>query len=125
MNAAPISFAHDFDRDIVTVEGIRYSGIFFRELSIAPIGSLLEIHGRDDGVLTITNWPELFEIADSCCRSDIEGNCVRDDAGWYDATVDADNKHWLPQCLRHLEARKMIEHDPLAHQLVRFVKVPA
>lgn len=70
---------------------------------------------------------DAIEIADSTARSDIERHFLRDDDGWYNTDVTGDEKDfpWLPQILRYLTARGLIERmtgDNLGADLVRFVK---
>ena len=68
---------------------------------------------------------DAIDIADSCSRSDIECNFSKMDSGWYNVDVGgAENDPWLPQCLRYLDARHLIEHHPDAPHCVRFLKVP-
>lgn len=70
---------------------------------------------------------DAIEIADSTARSDIECHFLRNDDGWYDISPDhiGTSPDWLPQILRYLTARGMIERmtgDNLGVDLVRFVK---
>ncbi len=44
--------------DVMTIEGIRYSGELFRSFGIAPIGALLRIVNRQDGVITVNRIAE-------------------------------------------------------------------
>lgn len=53
-----LKIEQDEDRDLVTIEGIRYSRELFRSLGIAPVGAVLRIESREDGVLTVTRLPE-------------------------------------------------------------------
>lgn len=67
---------------------------------------------------------DAIEIADSTARSDIECHFLRNDEGWYNLS-DGMDYDWLPQILRYLTARGMIERmtgDNLGADLVRFVK---
>lgn len=41
-----MNFAYDDENDILTVEGIHYSGEFFRALANIPIGSVLRLESR-------------------------------------------------------------------------------
>ena len=66
---------------------------------------------------------DAIAIADSCSRSDIECNFQKGDHGWYNTAADAElNEPWLPQCLRYLDARNLIERHPDAPHCVRFIK---
>lgn len=54
MSTDTLEIDYDAARDIVAIEGIRYSGIIFREFARwAPAGSVLRIVKREDGILTI------------------------------------------------------------------------
>lgn len=67
---------------------------------------------------------DAIEIADSTARSDIECHFLRNEEGWYKLS-GGNNYDWLPQILRYLTARGMIERmtaDNLGADLVRFVK---
>ncbi len=50
-----LSIAYDARNDIVTIEGVKYSGVLFREFSASglPVGVPFEITKRVDGVVTI------------------------------------------------------------------------
>ncbi len=52
---APLAYHYDEGLDVMTVEGIKYSGHFFRVLALTgPSDQAFRIVGRDeDGVLTI------------------------------------------------------------------------
>ena len=67
---------------------------------------------------------DAIEIADSTARSDIECFFLRNEEGWYNLS-DGMPYDWLPQILRYLTARGLIErkteHTCHADQ-VRFVK---
>lgn len=46
---------YDINNDYIEIEGIRYSGLLFREFGFhAMIGEVLRIDKREDGVLTVT-----------------------------------------------------------------------
>ena len=49
----PLKFKYDELEDIMEIEGIKYSGAYFRELGEGglPIGSLFRIVSRDYGVI--------------------------------------------------------------------------
>lgn len=49
----PLSFQYDAHLDILTVEGIRYSGSLFRGLGIGAIGTAFRLTERRDGVVTL------------------------------------------------------------------------
>lgn len=45
---------YDAEQDVMTIEGIRYSGELFRELGFsAQVGQLLRVVERTDGVVTL------------------------------------------------------------------------
>lgn len=70
---------------------------------------------------------DAIDIADSTARSDIECHFLRDDDGWYNLSNGIDYD-WLPQILRYLTARGLIESmtgDNLGANLARFVKPAA
>jgi hypothetical protein len=48
-----LHYKYDKPRDIITIEGTRYSGNFFRTLGAhgPKLGAVLQITRRDDGVL--------------------------------------------------------------------------
>ena len=49
------SIEFDDEREIVRINGIRYSYSLFDEFGIAPVGSVLRLEDRTpDGVLTVT-----------------------------------------------------------------------
>jgi hypothetical protein len=48
-----LNFSYDERTDSITIEGVKYHGDLFRKLGIAPVGSLIEIVAREDGVLTL------------------------------------------------------------------------
>lgn len=52
--AAPLDIQHDAERDVVTICGIAYAGDLFRALGFGPIGTVLRIDKRADGVVTLT-----------------------------------------------------------------------
>ena len=45
--------------DIVTINGIRYSGELFESCSVFGVGQILEIVSVDDGLLTVRHFPDL------------------------------------------------------------------
>lgn len=50
---APATVSLSEDGKIVTIFGIRYDMELFRHLAVGPIGSRVEIIGRDDGVVSL------------------------------------------------------------------------
>jgi len=48
-----LKFSYDEERDIFTINGIRYAGRLFRFFGAAPEGRLFEILKREDGAVTI------------------------------------------------------------------------
>lgn len=44
---------YDEDRDVVTIDGILYSGEFFRQFGSAKMGTVLRIVQRMDGVVSV------------------------------------------------------------------------
>lgn len=91
------------------------------------LGVLMRAH-RGDNFKVSRAATELLadaiEIADSTARSDIECFFLRNEEGWYNLS-DGMPYDWLPQILRYLTARGLIErkteHTCHADQ-VRFVK---
>ena len=68
---------------------------------------------------------DAIEIADSCARADIEGNCISIDGGWFDVAYrDPIEWEWLGHAVRYLTARNLIIAHPTDANLIRFV-VPA
>ncbi len=73
---------------------------------------------------------DALEIADSAARCDIESNCASTNCNvdaifWYDlSSVDPDDG-WamiaVPQAMRYLESRGLIERHPDRAELVRMV----
>lgn len=71
---AELSFSYDANKDLVTVEGMKYSGDFFRNYArenYLPTGILFTITKRGDGVVWIKQFPrssngneELYTIVD-------------------------------------------------------------
>ncbi len=58
------SFAYSYappPLDVLTVEGVRYAADMFRTFAVAPIGAVLRIEEREDGVLTVHRFPEKKE----------------------------------------------------------------
>lgn len=55
--SGPLSFSYDAPTDILTVEGLEFSGQFFRALAErgVPIGSVVRIEDRLDGVLWVND----------------------------------------------------------------------
>ena len=49
------------DSDIITINGVNYSGELFRSLALAEIGTWLRICERRDGTLTIHTVPDNVE----------------------------------------------------------------
>lgn len=53
-NAVPLTVHYDPATDILTVDGLRFSGAYFRAYALEPVGSVLRIEKRDeDGAITI------------------------------------------------------------------------
>jgi hypothetical protein len=50
-----LEFSYDFERDVMTIEGIQYSGDLFRCFGIRTTAphELMRIVKREDGVLTV------------------------------------------------------------------------
>jgi hypothetical protein len=53
---ATLEHSYDPDKDQITIEGIHYSGSMFRDLGGFPIGEVIEIVEREDGVLTVKRY---------------------------------------------------------------------
>lgn len=53
----PDEIVVDEERDLIVIYGIRYSRKFFRDLGgVSPVGALLRIEAREDGVLTLREY---------------------------------------------------------------------
>ena len=48
-----LAYQYDQDTDVITIEGVKYAGEVFRTLSFAPIGTKLQIEGREGGTVTV------------------------------------------------------------------------
>ena len=49
-----LQFSYDEARDVLTIEGIRYSGELFRGIGLeTPVGAWIQIVKREDGVVTL------------------------------------------------------------------------
>lgn len=48
-----LQFEYDIVDDVLTIEGVRYSGELFRGLGALDVGGLFQIQDRKDGVLTL------------------------------------------------------------------------
>lgn len=52
-----LKFSYDTDGDVITIEGIHYSGEVFRQLGgLLPAGEIFKLVKRSDGILTIFKW---------------------------------------------------------------------
>lgn len=95
---------------------------YFREPR--PAGSIIPVDAACGPTIA-----DAIEIADTAARSDIESNCERHpDRLEYDlASVDPDDG-WamiaVPQAVRYLEARGLLERDAAEPQLVRLLDEP-
>lgn len=47
---------YDLDRDVLVVDGMKYAGALFRSFALAPVGTLLRIEAREDGVVTVHQY---------------------------------------------------------------------
>ncbi len=50
---AALSVEYDQRRDVLTVDGVRYSGHLFRTLALCEPGTWLRFEDRRDGVITV------------------------------------------------------------------------
>ena len=67
---ATLSYDYDYLNDVMTIEGIRYSGDVFRGLGLEkqiPVGSRIFLDGRRDGVIWLRH--ELPKDAPACLSS--------------------------------------------------------
>lgn len=48
-----IRIAYDEEGDVVTIEGVSYSGDFFRQFGRAPMGTILRVAQRLDGAISV------------------------------------------------------------------------
>lgn len=62
---ASLSFEYDPHIDLATIEGVRYAGGFFRGLAILPVGTVVRIDKREDGVITVTRLYEYESRAEA------------------------------------------------------------
>jgi hypothetical protein len=53
MAVKALAYTYDRETDVMTIEGIRYSGALLRELGVLPVGKLIRVVAREDGVLTL------------------------------------------------------------------------
>jgi len=58
----PLDVHYDVTSDVVTVEGTRFSGSFFRHMSLAPAGVPFVVVAREDGVVYVERFPMLTEV---------------------------------------------------------------
>jgi hypothetical protein len=49
----PLQFSYDAIRDVLTIEGVQYSGGLFREFGLGPLNRPLKIIKREDGLVTV------------------------------------------------------------------------
>lgn len=56
-----LTLRYDFTDDVLTIGGIRYAGEMMRMFGKMPVGSVLELVARDDGVITlkVLNGPDV------------------------------------------------------------------
>jgi hypothetical protein len=55
-----LEIQHNVDADIVTIDGVRYSGVMFRGLAKQfGVGTIVQIVARKDGVVTMTRLKEI------------------------------------------------------------------
>lgn len=48
-----LNFEYDAARDVLTVEGLQFAGVFFRQFNSVPLGAPIKILSREDGVLIV------------------------------------------------------------------------
>ena len=69
----PLRIEYDFIGDVLTIEGVRYSGDLFRSFGLTPTreGFLYTIINRQDGVVTIQQVQdvELYRRFDLLARA--------------------------------------------------------
>ena len=73
--AAPLQFDYDVASDILTVNGVKYTGEMFRSMALAPAGTWLRLDGRsEDGakVFIRTVSPELERTFDAAIGIGVE-----------------------------------------------------
>lgn len=64
-----LSVQYDHATDVLTVEGVRYSGVLFRSLGICETGKWMKVVERKDGVLTVLNvTDELSRTFNAICE---------------------------------------------------------
>ena len=52
----PLRIEYDESIDLLKVDGIRYAGTLFRGFCNLPIGTLMRIEKREDGVITVRSY---------------------------------------------------------------------
>ncbi len=53
-NKEPLNFDYDSERDVLTIEGVKYAGEYFRFLGHSPApGVIFKIVERKDGVISV------------------------------------------------------------------------
>ena len=63
---APLQVEYDQRDDVLTVDGVRYSGHIFRTLALCEPGTWLRFEDRRDGVVSVfTLGPELERAFDA------------------------------------------------------------
>jgi hypothetical protein len=68
----PLSIAYNNERDVLTVDGVEYSGHLFRTLALCEPGTWLRFESRCDGVVTVsTPGPEREQVFDELRRLDL------------------------------------------------------
>jgi hypothetical protein len=61
-DSGALTVRYDFRADELVVGGIRYAGELFRQFQLAPVGAILEIVERWDGVITVRRLEPVDEI---------------------------------------------------------------
>lgn len=51
--AVPLEVSYDRESDILTVNGMRYSGAVFRAYALCPVGTAVQFIERADGCITL------------------------------------------------------------------------
>ena len=61
-----LDFSYDESNDILTVEGLKFSGDLFRRFSSSlPLGQPFMLLGRDGGVITIFTFKDIDAMAET------------------------------------------------------------
>jgi len=63
-------FHYDFDRDTFTVFGLKYAAAYFESFTLEPVGTLLKIVKRENGLITVEKISHLSAPAEGGSNAD-------------------------------------------------------